>query len=201
MADQIKELIEKINQEGVQAAEERGRQIESQAKAQAEMIVHKANSQAKKMIEEAEEKVARMQQSSEASLKQSGRDVLLALKSRISQLLQKIIATEIRASLNADELSRIIESIAKEYCAKENKGAIIYLSAEDKNKLEAHMLNKLKDEIKKGIELRSQDDIQSGFVISFDEGKSSFDFSDKALVEYIGQSLKSNVAELLKDNG
>jgi V/A-type H+/Na+-transporting ATPase subunit E len=199
MADQIKELIEKINQEGVAAAEEKSRQIESQARAQAEMILQKANSQAKKTIEEAQEKVARMQESSEASLKQAGRDMLLALKGQINQTLQKLIAVEVYASLNPEELAKIIESLAKEYSAKENKGALVYLSPDDKNKLEHLFLNRLKDELKKGIELRSQEDIRSGFVISFDAGKSSFDFSDKALVEYIGLSLKAKVAELLKD--
>ncbi len=199
MADQIKELIEKINQEGVLAAEEKAGQIESQAKARAEMILQKANSQAKKILEEAQEKVSRMQESSEASLKQSGRDVLLALKSQVNQILQNIISAEVSAALNPQELAKIIESLAKEYCARENKGAIIYLSPEDKNKLESLFLNRLKDELKKGIELRSQDDIRAGFIISFDAGKSSFDFSDKALVEYIGLSLKAKVAELFKE--
>jgi V/A-type H+-transporting ATPase subunit E len=199
MSDQIKELIEKINQEGVQAAEEKARQIEAQAKTQAEMILQKANSQAKKIIEEAQEKVARMQESSEASLKQAGRDMLLALKGQINQKLQNIISAQVSASLNPEELAKIIEGLAKEYCARDNKGAIVYLSDGDKNKLESLFLNRLKDELKKGIELRSREDIRSGFIISFDAGKSSFDFSNKALVEYIGLSLKAKVAELLKD--
>jgi V/A-type H+-transporting ATPase subunit E len=199
MADQIKELIEKINQEGVQAADEKARQIEAQAKAQAEMILQKANSRAKNILEEAQANVKRMQESSEASLKQAGRDMLLALKSQVNQTLQNIISAEVSASLNPEELAKIIEGLVKEYSARDNKGAIVYLSAEDKNKVENLFLHKLKDELKKGIELRSQDDIRSGFIISFDAGKSSFDFSDKALVEYMGFSLKAKVAELLKD--
>jgi V/A-type H+-transporting ATPase subunit E len=199
MSDQIKELIEKINQEGVQAAEDKARQIEAQAKAHAEMIVQKANSQAKKILEEAQEKVARMQESSEASLKQAGRDVMLTLKSQINQTLQNVISAEVSESLNPEELAKIIEGLAKEYSSSNNKGAIVYLSAGDKNKVEGLFLKKLKDELKKGIELRSQEDIRAGFIISFDAGKSSFDFSDKALVEYIGLSLKAKVAELLKD--
>jgi len=199
MADQIKELIEKINQEGVAAAKEKAGQIESQAKAQAEMILQKANSQARKIVEEAQEKVARMQESSEASLKQAGRDVMLVLKSQINKTLQDLIAAEVSASLNPEELAKIIEGLVKEYCSQGNKGVIVYLSAEDKKRLEGLFLRKLKDELKKGIELRSQEDIQAGFIISFDAGKSSFDFSNKALVDYIGLSLKAKVAEFFKD--
>jgi vacuolar-type H+-ATPase subunit E/Vma4 len=140
-----------------------------------------------------------MQESSEASLKQAGRDIMLALKSQIYQALQNLISAEVSAALNPEELGKIIEGLIKEYCARENKGAIVYLSAEDKNKLEGLFLKRLKDELKKGIELRSQEDIRSGFIISFDAGKSSFDFSNKALCDYIGLSLKSKVAELLRD--
>ena len=199
MADQIKELIEKINQEGVAAAEEKARQIESRAKAQAETILQKADSQAKKIIEDAQEKVKRLQESSEASLKQTGRDVLLGLKRQIEETLQKLISSDVSAALNSEELSDIIAALVKEFCGRENKDVIVYLSGEDKNKLEGHFLARLKSELKKGIELRAQEDIQSGFIISFDAGKSSFDFSGQALAEYIGSSLKNKVAQLLKD--
>jgi V/A-type H+-transporting ATPase subunit E len=199
MADQIKELIEKINQEGVQAAQEKAGQIEAEAQAKADLILQKANSQARKIVEEAQEKISLMQRSSQASLSQAGRDVILALKRRISQILGKLIAADVSSALNPEELSRIIATLIKEYSGRENKGAVIYLSPEDKNKLEGHFLEKLKSELKKGVELRSQEDIRAGFIISFDSGKSNFDFSDKALSEYIGSSLRSRVAEILKD--
>ena len=201
MADQIRELIEKINQEGVQAAEEKARQIEERSKAEAQMIVQRANSQAKKIIEEAQEKVSRMQDSAQDSLKQAGRDVLLALRSRINQILKNIVAEEVSAILSPEELAKIIEGIVKEYSARESKDVVIRLSGKDRNKLEGHLVSRLKKELKKGIELRSEEDIQGGFIISFDEGKSSFDFSDKALVEYIEKAISFKVAEFFKDNG
>jgi V/A-type H+-transporting ATPase subunit E len=199
MADQIKELIEKINQEGVQQAQQRANQIEQEAQAKAEAIIQKANSQAKELIEDAQEKVKRMQESSLSSLKQAGRDLLIVLKKEVVDLLEKIIAGEVSSGLTPDELSKIIAGLIKEYCGQEKQDVVVYLSEADKNKLEGHFLNKLKDELKKGIELRSQADIQAGFIISFDAGKSHFDFTANALAEYIGSSLKPKVAEILKD--
>ena len=75
----------------------------------------------------------------------------------------------------------------------------MYLKEQDKIKLEGHFLNKLKGELKKGIELRGQADIQAGFIISFDSGKSHFDFSDKALAQYLGSYVKPKVAEILRE--
>ena len=56
MAEEIKELIEKIQQEGIQIAEDKARQIEAQAREQAEEILLEAKQQAAKIISEAEEK-------------------------------------------------------------------------------------------------------------------------------------------------
>jgi len=199
MADQIKELIEKINQEGIQAAQEKAREIESQAQQKAEIIAQKANAAAKKIIEDAQDRIKRLEESSQVILKQSARDLLLTLKNEILALLERLIAKDVSAVLTPEELSRIITGIIKEYAGQESKEIIIYLKDADKAELESHFLNKLKTGLKKGIELRHKADLQAGFMISFDAGKSHFDFSDQALVQYISFYLKPQAAELFKD--
>ena len=199
MADQIKELIEKINQEGVQAAQEKAREIEDLAQQKAEIIMRKADAQDKKITEDGQDKGNRLQESSQAALKQAARDLLLSLKKEIVALLERLMVKDVSAALTPEELSRIIAGVIKEYCGQENNEVIVYLKDFDKNKLEGHFLSKLKDELKKGIELRQQEDIHAGFIISFDAGKSHFDFSDKALAQYLGTYLKPKVAELFKD--
>jgi V/A-type H+/Na+-transporting ATPase subunit E len=199
MADQIKELIEKINQEGVAAAQEKARQIEDDARAKAEVILEKADNQAKKTVSEAEEKVLRLEASSRAALQQAARDMLLSLKKDILALLERLMVKDLSAALPAEALSAIIAGIIKQYCAQDSDEVVIYLSGQDKAKLEGHFLGKLKDELKKGIQLRQDSDIQAGFIISFDSGKSHFDFSDQVLAKYLGVNLKPKVAELFKD--
>ncbi len=199
MADQIKELIEKINQEGVHSAQEKAREIETVALEKAEMIVAKANTQAKKIMEGAHDEVKRLQESTQAMLKQSARDLLLTLKLEIVALLERLIAAEVSSGLTPEELSRLIEVVIKDYCGQENKEIIIYLKDSDKIKLKGHFLNKLKDTLKKGVELRQKEDIHGGFIISFDGSKSNFDFSNEALAQYLGSCLKPKIAELFKD--
>lgn len=197
MADQIRALIDKINQEGVQAAEEKARQIETEAQAKAAAIVLRANTEAKKILEEAREKVSRMEASSQASLKQAGRDLLLVLKKEVLELLAKIIAADVGNAISEEELTKILTELIKQYAAQQTSAVTVYLSEQDKKKLEGRFISRLKEETKKGVELKSREDIRSGFVISFDAGRSQFDFSDAALAEYIGSSLKPSVAELL----
>jgi vacuolar-type H+-ATPase subunit E/Vma4 len=93
-------------------------------------------------------------------------------------------------------LSKILSSLIKNYSAKEN--VIISLNKEDLRKLEKGLLDTLKEEVRKGITLRPSDDIQAGFIISYDSGKSYYDFTDTALAEYIGLHLKPKLKEILE---
>ena len=46
---------------------------------------------------------------------------------------------------------------------------------------------------------REVQDIRAGFVISYDGGKSQWDFSDKALAEYIGSCLNPKLNVILEE--
>jgi len=198
MAEDLKGLIDKIQQEGVKAAEDKAAQIESQARRAAEEIVEKARIEAKRLLEQAENQAAQTQKNTEALLKQAGRDMLLSLRKEIEQALNKIITLELRRALEPQELAKIISHMIKEYAGKNKEEIILSLKKADLEIVEKHFLGKLKEEAKKGIVLKSAEDINGGFVISFDAGKSYFDFTDQALAEYIGTSLKPQLSRILE---
>ena len=58
----------------------------------------------------------------------------------------------------------------------------------------------LKKKVKEPIVFKTSDEISKGFTISFDGGKSSFDFTDESLAQYLGRFLNSQVAQLVKDS-
>jgi V/A-type H+-transporting ATPase subunit E len=197
MAEQIKELIQKIQAEGIQAAEVKAGEIHREAKAKADALIAKATTDAKRMVEDAEAKSRRLEASSRASLEQAGRDMLLALRNKISEMLQQVINAELRATLTSDELGKIIEALVRQYGAPEKAGVVITLSPHDKEKLEGFFIQKLKDVCKQGISVQASNAMQAGFIISFDAGRSQFDFSNQALVEFMCANLKPNIAALL----
>lgn len=196
MAEEIKDLIEKIQQEGIKVAEDKAKEIENQARRQAEEIVKKALAEAEKLINEAKEQIAKKQESSKILLQQAGRDLLLGLRKEINALLERLIVSGLRQALAPEELSKILTALIKNYSGKEN--IVILLKREDLEKLEKGFLGALREEAKKGITLRPGEDIQAGFSISYDNGKSYYDFTDEALAEYIGSYLKPGLNEILK---
>jgi len=59
MAEEIRDLIEKINQEGIKAAEEKAQNIEAAAKQRADNILSHARLEAEEMIAAAQDRIHR----------------------------------------------------------------------------------------------------------------------------------------------
>lgn len=198
MAEELKSLIEKIQVEGIQAAEEKARAIDDEARLKAKAILAEAKSSADKLIAEAKERIAKMEEASNLAVKQAGRDTLISLKKEINTLLDKVIKSGIREAITPHELGKIISNLIKESGHKHKDGIEVTLNKEDLEKIDRGFLGELKEEIKKGITLKASEEISAGFLISFDSGKSHFDFSDAALADYLSAHIKPKLAEILK---
>ncbi|MDD5566170.1 MAG: hypothetical protein PHG31_04710 [Candidatus Omnitrophica bacterium] len=199
MAEDIRSLIEKIQKEGVNAAEEKARAIEEEAGRHAKEIVAQARKEAERTIAEAKDKVRKSQESAKISLQQAGRDLLLALREEIGAMLSRLVEAKVHESLTPHELAKIITFLIKEHKEQEPSEIVLQLNKDDLKKLQEGLLGELKEGLKKGVVLRPSEDIRAGFIISFDGGKSHFDFTDKALAGYIGSYLKPRLGEILKE--
>jgi V/A-type H+-transporting ATPase subunit E len=198
MTEDIKSLIEKINQEGVEAAEAKAGEIQQQAERQAEEILTRARKEAERLLAEAAEKIKTMEERQRQLLTQAGRDFLLSLRAEISAAIERIILQDVRQALALSELNKILAEVIRNYSAKEKGDIVISLKPRDAEELERHYLAKLKEETKKGITLKPSGEISGGFTISFDAGRSQFDFTDSALAEYVGKYLKPQLSQILK---
>jgi len=197
MAQEIKDLIARIQREGIREAEEKAAQIKSETDTTAQKIIADAKMQAKKIIEEANSQTKRLEDSTQASLNQAGRDLLISLRKEINSVLDKLIKADICQALTAEELAAIIGSLIKKAPLSLGSEIIVSLSQQDKEKLEMGFLKQLVQETKKQIILKAAEGIDSGFVISFDAGKSIFDFSGQALSDYLLGCLRPELSKIL----
>ncbi len=198
MAQEIKDLIAKIQQEGIAEGQKQAAQIKTEADSKAQKIISEAKMQAEKIIEQADFEAKRLEESTNASLKQAGRDLLISLRKEINSMLEKLVKSNLRQALSTEELTRIIKELIKNAPLSLGSQIVISLAPQDRDKLEKGFLKQLAEETKKQISLKSADEIDSGFIISFDAGKSTFDFSTQALTEYIASSLKPELSKILK---
>ncbi|HQP92019.1 MAG TPA: V-type ATP synthase subunit E family protein, partial [Candidatus Omnitrophota bacterium] len=172
MTEQLKDLIQKIQDEGVKAAQEKARAIEEEAKRNADEIIKKAKDEASRIIASANDAAQKKDASTKASLEQAARDMILALRQEISNILNKIISANVRHALSPQELITILDQLVKDSLAAEEGRIIVSMKKEDKDKLESSFASELKELIKHGIVLKSSKDITGGFTISYDAGRS-----------------------------
>ena len=199
MSQHVQELIDKIKTEGLQAADQKAKEVEDSAKAGVQRIIADAEVKAKHIVADAEAKAQATRESTEMALKQAARDTLLALRKEIEGVLQKVIAKETKGALSPEQLAGIISEIVKG-SVKANlaeSNIEVTVSAADLKTLEDGFAAKIQKEIKQPVTFKSADGISTGFTISFDEGKSCFDFTEASLVEYLGTYLNTQVAALL----
>jgi len=200
MAEEIRDLIEKINQEGIRAAEEKAQNIEAAAQQRADEILAQAKLEAEEMISAARERIHREDKAGKTLLAQAGRDLLIALRKEINAILGRIIVSDIRLAMTPEALFRLLSELIKNYNADESSDITVLLSKDDLEILEKNFLHRLREETKKQIVLTSGEEISGGFTISFDSGKSCYDFTDKALADYIGTYLKPKLNQILQES-
>lgn len=198
MTQDIKGLIEKIQKEGIQEAQEKARQIEQEAQERAGVLIEKAKAEAGRFIAEAKADARATEEKTQLLLQQAARDMLIVLRKEIDSLLNSIIIAHVKEALSVPELNRIISSLIKEHKGKDPQALEVTLSSHDAQHLEKSLFSQLSDEVKKGVVVKSSDELQAGFFISYDGGKSRFEFTDKSLAEYIGSYIKPRLSELLR---
>lgn len=200
MAEKLKELLQKINEEGIKKAEDRSRTIELDAKKHAEKIIAGAKKEAAGIVENAKVEAKKTKETTEVSLKQASRDLMLSLKDEIKNIFNKIVAGETHKVMSHDDMTGILGKVIENYIADGGKNSDIkvLLKKEDLEKLKKTFIVKLKENIKAGVEFKPSLNMSAGFSISFDKGKSFFDFTDEGLAEALCAYLNPELARLFK---
>jgi vacuolar-type H+-ATPase subunit E/Vma4 len=198
VAEDLKRLIEKIQKEGIETARGKASEIEAEANLQAQAIVSKAKEEANRLLDEAKYEIARQKETTTNLLRQAARDAVISLRQELLQKLSNVIKKETHAALKAKDLADILIKLMKECCKEAGSNVEITLSKEDAEKLTHAFISGFKEELKKGITLKTADDISGGFLISYDTGKSQFDFTDSALAEYLAQYVQGRLDDILQ---
>jgi len=200
MSEKLKGLLEKIKEEGIKKAEETARAIELKAKDDAKKIIKDAEMKAEGILETAEKTSNTTKKAGELALRQASRDLLLSLKDELRKILDKVIAAEIKTAMSHDNMSKILGRLIEGFVEQggDTSDIKILLKKEDLEKLKGTFVSKLKEELKRGIEFKPSLNINAGFSISFDKGKSFFDFTDEGFQEALSAYLNPELSKLIK---
>src|SRR4030067_1878078 len=154
MEIQLKELIDKIKEEGVSEADKKAEDIINRAKDEASKIKDRALMDAEAIISNAEIEAKQMEDAGREALRRAGRDLMLNIKNALTEIFDAVVRNEVKAGFSQDVIAEVLPVLIKEW-AKKGFGQIdVLLSHEDLKKLEKSLLDKLPRELKKGIVVR-----------------------------------------------
>ena len=200
MEIQLQELIEKIKNDGVTAAESEAEAILKSANDEAEKIVADAKKEAEKILWDAKKENDRMVKSSEDAIRQAGRNLLISFRESVAKELNAVTAESVTAAYSTDALTDLIIKVVEKWAENPDYDDIsVILNSDDLKKLEESLLSSLKEKMLKGVTLKANDNFDGGFRIAVNEGRAYYDYSAEAVVDMMSSYLSPKVTAFLKE--
>lgn len=199
MEIQLQELIDKIKRDGIESAAEEASRLKAQAEDDAKRIVAAARKEAEDIIARAKADAERTGKAGVAAVGQASRNVVLAFKTEIQAILDRIVARETASSLNDDALKAVLPDILKGWAGGKDTLDLILNDAQGA-RLTVYFNEKLAAELKKGLELKLDRNLAAGFRIANRDGSAYYDFSAESVAELLSAYLNPRLAETLKDS-
>jgi len=200
MEVQLREIIDQIKKEGVEAAEAEALAIVNNAKAEAEKIIADAKAEAEKMISNARTENERIVRSGEDSIRQAGRNLLISFRESVAREVNNILSENVSSVYSSDELTRLIVSAVEGWTSRTDAESITVIMNEDDLKaLEASIVCELKQKMLRGVTFKAGDTFEGGFRIALNGDGAYYDYSAEAVVEMLSAYLTPKVKELLKE--
>ena len=192
MAEELQQLLEKIQRDGVDKANAEAAAIVAKAKAEAEALVKKAQEDAAaaeaKGKADAEAYAARARE----TIAQAARDTVLKVKDDVTKLLTKLLAQDVTAAL-ATEAVPIAAAAVKELVTG-SATAEVAASAKLVDALRAQLAAQAQG----GVKVVADEMTGAGFTVKLDNGRVEHDFTDVAIANALAQRLRADLAALLK---
>ncbi len=191
MAEELQQLLEKIQHDGVEKANAEAAAIISKAKAEAEACKKAAAEEAAAATAKAEAEAKASAERAEKTIQQAARDTIREVKNALDALFENLLAKNVNAALSTPGEA-----------AKIALDAIRSLNADDaevaaNEKLAAALKAQLAADAAKGVKVVLDPSVGSGFSIRLDGGRVEHDFSEAAISAAIAKRLRPALAALL----
>ena len=196
---QLQELIDKIKKDGIANAESEAQKIIAEAEKKAQSIIADAEEKSQEIIKNAKAETSKMEKASEEAIVQAGRNMLLSFKDSLLSELNGLVQAETEKATTKDVLAKLIPETVKAWSKNTQVDELsVLLSEKDLSSLQAAFTNELKAEIEKGLEIKPDKTLSSGFRIGVKNGAAYYDFSAESVAELFAAYLNPKVAALIK---
>lgn len=200
MVSELQSLLDKIQAEGVNKAEEKASQIIAEAENKASEIIAVAQKQAAAIEEKAKEEARATEFRSQQSVKQASRDIILGLEQAIQQTFERALKVEVEGTLTAEYLTGLVDKLVANYL-EDGSNIELVVSPAEAEKLAAYVQSKFASAAaeKGGVQVRADKDISAGVCVMLEEGRVEHDFTSAAVMEKLSQMLRPALVKLISE--
>ncbi len=194
-------LIQKIQSEGVEAGERARAAIIQRAEAEARRIIEQAQAEADRIGRENSDRLRREEAAAAASIRRAARDVQVALRGSLREILALVVQERCAAGFDDGFLRELISQVAIEWIRRDGTGNLeIFTNDTDQRRLTDTFVAELGKSLGAGVVIKTHPSVQHGFRIGGEDDPMQFDFSDAAIAEAICLFLNPRLAKLLQES-
>jgi len=196
---QLQELIDKIKKDGVASAEASAKVKIADAEKKAAAIIEDAQKKSEEIIKNAKAEAERSELAGKSAIEQAGRNILISFKDALVAKLDAFIQSETASAYNKDMLKKLVPETVKAWVQKSDASELsVLLSESDAKELQSEFNAALKEEISKGLEIKTDKSLSSGFKIGVNNGAAYYDYSAEAVADLFASYLNPKLAEIMK---
>lgn len=206
-SDGVQSLIDRIRDDGVQAARDKAEQILKDARHEASQIVANAKAEADSLRADAKREIEDHRIASLDALQLAARDTVLELKAKVVERFEEFLKRLVISATRDEETVRSLVLVLAGHAASEfiqDKELEIRISKallgegtleEEGNRV---LLALSSDMLREGIQLIPDDVIEGGARVQLVKDKLEIDLSDKAISRMIAQSMIPRFRDILR---
>ena len=199
MAEDLQQLMDKIQSEAIEKAEKQAAEIQSKAKEKAAATVKEAEQKAEALLAKAEKDAEQYTERSTRTLEQAARDLLISVGQGVENILDDLVSETLDEAMSIDVIKEMLTRMAETYIERGGKERRIGLlvTPEDQETLVKFFSEKYREKLGHGIEIHPDRSISKGFHISFVDEHAHHDFSKQAIAEALSRFLRPHLSEII----
>ena len=194
MTEDLQNLLDRIQKDGVEKAESEASRILDEAKTKASEIVKKANDEAARILAAAKKDADSFAEKGRKSLEQAARDTVISARTGIQSAVKSLIRLETAKAMTDNAVSSMLAKLVDAYCTGATE---IHANKDDVEKLKSFVLAKLGEQARSGITIVPDGSILKGFKAVLKDKNIEHDLTDAAITEALSRILRPHIAEIL----
>lgn len=193
--NKIQELTSKLYNEGVEKGKNEADKIIVEAKEKEKQIIADAKKEAEALLSSARREAAELRSNTESELKLFAAQATEALKSEITNLITGELATSnVKAAV---EDKSFMQKLILDLIQNWSKDEKLTIGVENAAELEKYITANAKSLLDKKVKIETVNDMQTGFVLSPEDGSYKVKFGEQEFIAYFREFLRPQIQKLL----